>query len=98
MISYQLPIPFGHAEPRDRRDRMRHGAYTELSIVEMQPRYDWIARRMHERGYDALDSDMAVTKLMTIVHEMRRPGARGPATLHHFHNITGVRPGREWRL
>jgi hypothetical protein len=47
---------------------------------------------MNERGYDTLHGDMAVTELVTILQEMRRPEPR-PATLHHFHSITGMHPG-----
>lgn len=71
--------------------------YTEPSLVEMRPKYERVIRRMRERGFDDLDSDMAVNELILIVHQMRRAEARDSATEHHLRNLTGVREGRRWK-
>ncbi|MHB1504931.1 MAG: hypothetical protein ACYCTL_13310 [Acidimicrobiales bacterium] len=71
--------------------------FTEPSLVEMRPKYDRIIRRMHECGFDDLGSDMAVSQLTLIVHQMRLREARDAAAEHHLRNLTGVRQGRRWK-
>ena len=71
--------------------------YTEPSLVVMRPKYHRIIHRMHERGYDALNSDMAVTELDMILQQMRLPTVRNPEAEHHLRNVTGVRRGKTWK-
>lgn len=71
--------------------------YTEPSLVAMRPQYDRIIRRMSERGFDDLGSDMAVSELTSIILHMRRPEARDAAAEHNLRNLTGVRQGRRWK-
>jgi len=78
-------------------DYLVQGGYTEPSLVKMRPKYERVIRRMHERGFDDLDSDTAVNELVLIVQQMRRPEARDSGAEHHLRNLTGVREGRRWK-
>jgi hypothetical protein len=77
-----------------------HSGYTEPSLAAMRPRYDRIIRRMRDRGFEGLTSDMAVTELELILLHMRRPEVRRafPEPEHHLRNITRVRERGEWKL
>ncbi len=76
-----------------------HSGYTELSLRAMRPKYDRIIRRMRERGFEDMSSDMAVTELDSIILHMRLPKVRRdyPETEHHLRNITRVRNGGKWK-
>jgi hypothetical protein len=76
-----------------------NSGYTELSLRPMRPKYDRIIRRMRERGFGDLSSDMAVTELDLIILQMRLPEVRRdyPETEHHLRNATRVRSGGKWK-
>ena len=65
----------------------------------MRPKYGRFIRRMRERGFEDLASDMAVRELDSIILHMRRPEVRRdyPATEHHLRNITRARNGGKWK-
>jgi hypothetical protein len=76
-----------------------HSGYTEPSLAAIRPKYDRIIRRMGERGFDDLSSDMAVTELDLILLQMRRPEIRmgGARAQHNLRNVTGVRADGKWK-
>jgi len=76
-----------------------HSGYTEPSLRAMRPEYDRIIRRMRERGFGDLSSDMAVTELDLIILQMRLPEVRRdyPETEHYLRNATRVRNGGKWK-